>query len=102
MGFSWERLQENNPSLIYVSVSGFGHVGRDASYTTWGPSAQAISGATAMSGMADQPPAGWGFSYLDHSAGYYAAIAALMGFITGLGPVRRSTWICRRLSAGWS
>ena len=78
MGFSWERLQEINPSLIYVSVSGFGHVGRDASYTTWGPSAQAISGATAMSGLADQPPAGWGFSYLDHSAGYYAAIAALM------------------------
>ncbi len=78
MGFTWERLQEINPSLIYVSVSGFGHVGRDASYTTWGPSAQAISGATAMSGLADQPPAGWGFSYLDHSAGYYAAIAALM------------------------
>ena len=78
MGFSWERLQEINPSLIYVSVSGFGHVGRDASYTTWGPSAQAISGATAMSGLPDQPPAGWGFSYLDHSAGYYAAIAALM------------------------
>ena len=78
MGFSWERLQEINPSLIYVSVSGFGHVGRDASYTTWGPSAQAISGATAMSGLADRPPAGWGFSYLDHSAGYYAAIAALM------------------------
>ena len=78
MGFPWERLQEINPSLIYVSVSGFGHVGRDASYGTWGPSAQAVSGATAMSGLPDHPPAGWGFSYLDHSAGYYAAIAALM------------------------
>ena len=78
MGFSWERLQEINPSLIYVSVSGFGHVGRDSSYGTWGPSAQAVSGATAMSGLPDQPPAGWGFSYLDHSAGYYAAIAVLM------------------------
>ncbi|MCY4618388.1 MAG: CoA transferase [Chloroflexi bacterium] len=78
MGFSWERLQEINPSLIYVSVSGFGHVGRDASYGTWGPSAQAVSGATAMSGLPDQPPAGWGFSYLDHSAGYYASIAVLM------------------------
>ncbi len=78
MGFSWERLQEINPSLIYVSVSGFGHVGRDALYGTWGPSAQAVSGATAMSGLPDQPPAGWGFSYLDHSAGYFAAIAVLM------------------------
>ncbi|MCY4619811.1 MAG: CoA transferase [Chloroflexi bacterium] len=78
MGFPWEHLQEINPSLIYVSVSGFGHVGRDASYGTWGPTAQAVSGATAMSGLPDQPPAGWGFSYLDHSAGYYAAIAVLM------------------------
>jgi crotonobetainyl-CoA:carnitine CoA-transferase CaiB-like acyl-CoA transferase len=31
-----------------------------------------------MSGLPDQPPAGWGFSYLDHTAGYYGAIAALM------------------------
>ena len=78
MGFSWERLQELNPKVIYMSLSGFGHAGRDASYVTWGPTAAAVSGVTAMSGLPDQPPAGWGFSYLDHTAGYYGAIAALM------------------------
>ncbi len=31
-----------------------------------------------MSGLPDQPPAGWGFSYLDHTAGYYGAVAMLM------------------------
>jgi crotonobetainyl-CoA:carnitine CoA-transferase CaiB-like acyl-CoA transferase len=78
MGFSWEHMQELNPSIIYMSLSGYGHLGRDASYVTWGPTAAAVSGCTAMSGMPDQPPAGWGFSYLDHTAGYYGAIAALM------------------------
>ncbi len=78
MGFSWPRLRQLNPELIYLSLSGFGHEGRDHSYVTWGPTAQAVSGLTYLSGLPDQPPAGWGFSYLDHSAGYYGAIALLM------------------------
>ena len=78
MGFSYERLRELKPDIIYVSMSGFGHIGRDSAYVTWGPTAQAVSGATYMSGLPDQPPAGWGFSYLDHTAGYYGAVAMLM------------------------
>ena len=78
MGFPYERLRELRPDIVYLSISGYGHAGRDSSYVTWGPTAQAVSGATAVSGLPDQPPAGWGFSYLDHTAGYYGAIAALM------------------------
>ena len=78
MGFGWERLRELNPSIIYLSISGYGHVGRDSSHVTWGPTAQAVSGLTHLSGLPDQPPAGWGYSYLDHSAGYYGAIALLL------------------------
>jgi crotonobetainyl-CoA:carnitine CoA-transferase CaiB-like acyl-CoA transferase len=78
MGFGWERLQELNPLAIYISLSGFGQTGRDRTYITWGPTAAAVSGCTQMSGLSDQDPAGWGYSYLDHTAGYYGAIAALM------------------------
>ena len=78
MGFPFERLRELRPDIVYLSISGYGHVGRDTAYVTWGPTAQAVSGATAVSGLPDQPPAGWGFSYLDHTAGYYGAVAALM------------------------
>ena len=78
MGFGWDRLRELNPDIIYMSLSGFGHLGRDSSYVTWGPTAQAISGLTYLSGLPDQPPAGWGYSYLDHSAGYYGAIALML------------------------
>lgn len=81
MGFGWERLQELNPQAICVSLSGFGQVGRDRLHITWGPTAAAVSGATQMSGLPDEEPAGWGYSYLDHTAGYYGAVAVLMALL---------------------
>ena len=61
-----------------MSVTGFGHIGRLRDYSTWGPTAQALSGLTFMSGLPGERPAGWGYSFLDHTAGYNAAIATLM------------------------
>ncbi len=78
-GLGYEQLAGINPAILYVSVSGFGHTGRNSSYSTWGPTAQALSGLTLMSGLPGEAPAGWGYSYMDHSAGYYAAAAVLMG-----------------------
>jgi len=75
---SYEAQRAINPAIIYCSVSGFGHSGRDVSFTTWGPTAQALSGLTLMSGLPGEPPAGWGYSYMDHTAGYYAANAVMM------------------------
>lgn len=78
LGFTYDRLQELREDVIYISLSGYGQTGRDKDYGTWGPTAQGISGLTAMSGLPEHPPAGWGYSYLDHTAGFYAAIAGLM------------------------
>lgn len=78
MGYPYERITELNPEVIYISLSGYGQLGRDAMYGTWGPTAQGASGLTAMSRLPGQPPAGWGYSYLDHTGGFYGAIAALM------------------------
>ena len=78
---SWEldypQLRELNAGVIYCSISGFGHTGRDREHTTWGPTAQALGGLTLTSGLPGKPPAGWGYSYMDHTAGYSAAIAIL-------------------------
>ncbi|MGH1488016.1 MAG: CoA transferase, partial [Acidimicrobiales bacterium] len=46
-----------------------------------GPIAQAVSGLTHSSGLAGQPPAGWGYSYMDHTGGYYMAMAIMMALI---------------------
>lgn len=78
MGFPYERLRELREDIIYISLSGFGQTGRDSSHVTWGPTAQGISGLTAMSGYDGIEPAGWGYSYLDHTAGFYAAISGLL------------------------
>jgi len=76
-GLGYDELRALREDVIYVSLSGFGHSGRDRHYSTWGPTAQALSGLTAMSGLPGQPSAGWGYSYMDHTAGYSAMIATL-------------------------
>ena len=77
-GLSYEEQRKIRPDIIYCSMSGFGHSGRDRDYVTWGPTAQAISGLTYMSGLPGQESAGWGFSYMDHTGGFYGALAILM------------------------
>lgn len=77
-GLDYEAQRRLRPDIIYVSLSGFGHSGRKQDYTTWGPTAQALSGLTFMSGLPEHVPAGWGYSFLDHTAGYYGAMAVLM------------------------
>lgn len=88
-GLGYEELRAIKADIVYCSLSGFGHSGRDMEFTTWGPTAQALSGLTFMSGLPDKPPAGWGYSYMDHTAGYYGAMAIMMALhhrnLTGEG-----------------
>jgi crotonobetainyl-CoA:carnitine CoA-transferase CaiB-like acyl-CoA transferase len=42
---------------------------------------QAVSGLTYTSGLPGQAPAGWGYSYMDHSGAYYMAISVLMALV---------------------
>ena len=76
-GLGYDELRKLREDIVYVSMSGFGHSGRDKHYTTFGPSAQALSGMTFASGLPDKPPAGWGWSYLDDSGGMYIAFYTL-------------------------
>ncbi|MCE0764590.1 CoA transferase [Pseudonocardia kujensis] len=80
-GLDHATLQHLNPSIVYASVSGFGHNGPHRDKNTWGPTAQAMSGISAMSGEAGAPPAGWGWSYLDVTSGYMAALGVLTALI---------------------
>jgi crotonobetainyl-CoA:carnitine CoA-transferase CaiB-like acyl-CoA transferase len=77
MGYSYERLRELRPDIIYVSNCGFGHSGPYAPFKTWGPVVQAFSGLTFSSGLPDRPSAGFGFSYMDHQGANFMVIATL-------------------------
>ena len=80
-GFGYDRLREIKPDIIYVSNCGFGHEGPYSDFKSWGPIAQAVSGLTFASGLPGEEPAGWGYSYMDHTGAYYMAMAILLALL---------------------
>jgi crotonobetainyl-CoA:carnitine CoA-transferase CaiB-like acyl-CoA transferase len=90
LGFGWETLKQINPRLIYVQQSGLGEFGTYGRARAFGPTAQAFTGLSEMSGLPDPfPPAGIGYSYLDWFGAYNVANAVLAGLVrresTGTG-----------------
>ncbi|CAN5201974.1 hypothetical protein BH09ACT6_BH09ACT6_04920 [soil metagenome] len=90
MGFGYERLKEINPRIVYVQQSGMGQKGAFGNMRAFGPTAQAFSGLTEMSGMPEPyAPAGIGYSYLDWGGAYQMAMAMMAGLyrqrVTGKG-----------------
>ncbi|GAA1828471.1 hypothetical protein GCM10009836_02770 [Pseudonocardia ailaonensis] len=80
MGLGYARLAELNPRIVYVQQSGFGQYGTYGQARAFGPTAQAFSGLTEMSGLPEPfPPAGIGYSYLDWFGAYNMANAVLAG-----------------------
>ncbi len=77
LGFGYEQLSAIKPDVIYLSNCGFGHWGPYQEFKTFGPVVQAVSGLTYTSGIRDQVPAGWGYSYMDHGGAYFSAMAML-------------------------
>ena len=80
-GFGYSRLREIKPDIVYVSNCGFGHVGPYSDFKTWGPIVQAVSGLTFTNGLPNREPAGWGYSYMDHTGAYYMAMAIMLALL---------------------
>jgi benzylsuccinate CoA-transferase BbsF subunit len=81
LGFSYDELRAIKDDIIYVSNSGFGHTGPYTSFKTFGPIVQALSGLTFSSGLEGAPPAGWGYSYMDHMGANMMGLAVLVGLV---------------------
>ena len=76
MGFSWEKLQEINPRLIYASIKGFG----DGPYThfkAYEVVAQAMGGSMSTTGMEDGPPLATGSQIGDSGTGIHTVAGIL-------------------------
>ena len=88
-GLDYARMQEANPGLVMVSLSGFGRGGPWQDYAALGPTVQALSGLTELTSYRAGRPSGIGFALADHISGLYAALAALSALrrrdYTGLG-----------------
>lgn len=78
MGFSDGALQELNPRLVTVAVSGFGQDGPFAQRPAYDAIAQAMSGLMSLTGYPDGPPTVTGAFIADFMAGTCGALGALL------------------------
>jgi len=55
-GLSYDQLKEINPSIIMLSMPGFGRTGPWRNYVTFGPNVEMLAGIPTISGYPDGPP----------------------------------------------
>ena len=79
MGFSWERIQEINPRLIYASVKGFGP-GPYEDCKVYENVAQCTGGSASTTGFLGGPPTVTGAQIGDSGTGLHLAL----GIVTAL------------------
>lgn len=89
LGYTWEALHAQYPSLVYASISGFGQTGPYRNRPAYDMVVQAMGGLMSVTGEVDGNPARVGISIGDIGAGLYATIgiqsAILKRTRTGLG-----------------
>ena len=73
MGFSWERIQELNPRMIYASVKGFGP-GPYEDCKVYENVAQCTGGAASTTGFDDGPPLVTGAQIGDSGTGLHLSL----------------------------
>ena len=79
-GWSYELLQEANPSIIYVTISGFGETGPYSEYPATDAVAEALGGGFGTTGFPEAPPTlPWNYAG-ESGAGLHAALAILAAF----------------------
>jgi formyl-CoA transferase len=76
MGFTWERIQEINPRVIFASIKGFGP-GRFAECKAYEVVAQAMGGAMSTTGYEDGPPTATGAQIGDSGTGIHLVAGIL-------------------------
>ena len=79
MGFSWEKIQEINPRMIYASVKGFGP-GKYEECKVYENVAQCAGGSASTTGALGDVPMGTGAQIGDSGTGLHLAL----GIVTAL------------------
>jgi formyl-CoA transferase len=80
MGFSWERIREINPRVVYASIKGFGD-GPYTAFKAYEVVAQAMGGSMATTGFEDGPPLATGAQIGDSGTGIHAVAAVLAALL---------------------
>ena len=91
LGLGWDWVQENNPTLIYCSISAYGQSGPRSGEGGFDLTMQAAAGVMSVTGAPDGEPAKCGVPISDFTAGLYAAysISAALAQLRAGGPGAR-------------
>jgi formyl-CoA transferase len=81
MGFTWERIQELNPRIVFGSVKGFSEDSPYADLKVYDNVAQCAGGAASTTGFWDGPPTVSGAALGDSNTGMHLAIGILTALI---------------------
>jgi formyl-CoA transferase len=81
MGFTWQRIQELNPGIIFGSVKGFSEQSRYADLKVYENVAQCAGGNASTTGFWDGPPTVSGAALGDSNTGMHLAIGILTALI---------------------
>jgi benzylsuccinate CoA-transferase BbsF subunit len=73
----YATLAANNPRLIYISLSGYGHTGPRSSWTSMNMNLQAYTGLMMTTGAEGDPPTAISNSWNDYIGGLHGIIAVL-------------------------
>jgi len=79
-GFSWEKIHEINPRIVYASIKGFGP-GKFLDFKAYETVAQAMGGAMSTTGWEDGPPTSTGAQIGDSGTGIHCVAAILAALI---------------------
>ncbi len=75
-GFTWQKIHEINPKIIYASIKGFG-AGEYADFKAYETVAQAMGGSMSTTGWEDGPPTSTGAQIGDSGSGIHMVAAIL-------------------------
>jgi crotonobetainyl-CoA:carnitine CoA-transferase CaiB-like acyl-CoA transferase len=86
LGLTYSALGKLNPKVVCCSLNGFGSGGPKAAEPGYDYLMQAYTGYMSITGDPCGPPAACGVSFIDHAAGF----AAALGIVTALYSVERT------------
>jgi len=82
LGFSDDVLEELNPGLVHLAISGFGTRGPDAGKPGYDFVIQAVGGLMSITGEPDGRPMKVGVAMSDVVSGLFGAVAVLAGLLS--------------------
>jgi len=77
LGLDFARLQQLNPRLVFLSMSGYGHNGPRKNWTSMNSNLQAYSGLMMATETDENPPVAISNSWMDYVGGLHGCFAIL-------------------------